>query len=171
MTQTLNRESIVDNVHGCEIPHLATADTDKDYTLRYVRPCSLVERYRCLRDTFCHHHGRRWRHEACIERYLSAILHGVMFHKTMCSDNGCIVSLHHLEWHFDGAACKNKYIIFSFQQQLLIGWASKPHKFTLRMAANTFLPNIRKNHVHYAMWNAQDDHQTNNLITQNISCK
>ena len=35
-------------------------------------------------------------------------------HKTMYRDNGCIVSLHHLEWRFDGAAYKNKYIIFSF---------------------------------------------------------
>jgi hypothetical protein len=48
-----------DECDGCKIPHLATADTDKGYTLRYVTPCSLVERYLCSRDTFCHHHGRR----------------------------------------------------------------------------------------------------------------
>ena len=93
-------------------------------------------------------------------------------HKTMYRDNGCVVSLPHLEWHFDGAACKNKYIIFSLQQQLLLKWwASKPHKFSLRMAARTFLTNIRENHVHYVMWNPQDDHHLNNLITQNTSCK
>jgi hypothetical protein len=73
-----------------------------------------------------------------------------------------------MEWHFDGAACKNKYIIFSLQQLLLKWWASKPHKFTLRMAASTFLQIIRENHVHYAIWNPQDDHNLNNLTTKHF---
>jgi hypothetical protein len=77
-----------------------------------------------------------------------------------------------LEWLFQGAACKNMYIIFSFQQLLLFKWwESKPHKFTLRMSASTFFPNISKNHAHYTMWNPQDDHHLNNLITKNTSCK
>ena len=35
-------------------------------------------------------------------------------HKTMYRDKGYVVNLCNLEWHFDGAACKNKYIIFRF---------------------------------------------------------
>ena len=52
-------------------------------------------------------------------------------HKTMCRHNGCVVSLHHLEWYFDNAACKNKNVFTSLWQLFLKWWASKPHKFTL----------------------------------------
>ena len=158
------------------------------YTLRYVMPRSQIERYQCSTDTFCHHQGRRWRHQAfnrmiplCLATWCYILqdhhLHAPFFPtpipvaptRQQDRDNGCIVSLHHLEWHFDGAACKNNYIILSFQPQLLKWWAWKPHKCTLRMAERTLLPNLRKTHVQYPMWNPQDDLHLNNLITQNAS--
>ena len=40
-------------------------------------------------------------------------------HRTMCRDNSCFLIPHHLEWHFDGAACKNKYNTFSFLMALV----------------------------------------------------
>ena len=149
MTHTLTRQSTVDDVHGDELPASHNSwQSNEDYNLWHVTASSLVERSRCSRDTFCHHLGRRWKHQACTERYLPARIHGVTFHKIMVlmhlssqlqsqwaptrprAKTTATSCLHHLEWHFDGAACKNKYIIFSFQWQLLIGWASKPQKFT-----------------------------------------
>jgi hypothetical protein len=83
VTHTLSSQSTVDDEDGRgELPtSCETWHSTEDDGLWYVTACSLVERYRCSRDTFCHHQSRIWRHKACIKQYLSAWLHGVTFRK------------------------------------------------------------------------------------------
>jgi hypothetical protein len=142
MTHNLTRHSTEDDVHGGELP--ASRDSrqsNEDYNLRYVTACSLVERWWCKRNIsatiWVEDEGIRLvSNNTSLPDYM--VLHSTRSssshtflpnsnhsgsHKTMYRDNGCVVRLHNLEWHFDSAACKIKYNIFSFLMAVL--WAGQ----------------------------------------------